>query len=108
MSVAPQLISQGLLWTKRRTAAAPVRYAEDAKVALVPRREQRGASWERKSLHEHWPVACCWVTKTVLGQVEGQICGEELRHVRQTRVRATEIWDGLKVFPVVIARKRKG
>ena len=70
--VVPQLLSQGLPWTKRRTAAAPVNSAEDAKVALAPRREQRGALWQRQSLHGHAPAPCCWVSKTVWGQVEGR------------------------------------
>lgn len=34
----------------------------------------------------------------------GHICGE-LGHVGQTRVRSTEVSDGRKVFPVVIATK---
>lgn len=39
--------------------------------------------------------------------MRGHVCGE-LRHVWQTRMRSSEISDGRKVFPVVIATEAKG
>ena len=56
--VAPQQ-SQGLRSTKRPTVVAPASSAADVKALLAPRREQRGALWQRRSPPA--PAPCWWV-----------------------------------------------
>lgn len=107
-SVASAL-SQGPRWTKKPTAGAPASSAADVKVALARRREQRGAWWQRRSLHAHAPYCSVW--RRIWRLAEGR-AATRLREVRTRSASQSAVHGGCGSTKSVPShdsyKKRKG